>query len=62
MRISDKLAHRVLDQIAEATGALDIALRSENKEENNLRIVQSMNAMRRAAKLISDNTYRSEAE
>lgn len=62
MRISDKLAHRVLDQIAEAMGAMDIALRAEDKAENNRRIVQSQNAMRKAAKLISDNTYRSEQE
>ena len=53
MRISAKLAHRVLDQIAEALGAMDIALRADDKEENNRRIVQSQNALRKAARLIS---------
>ena len=60
MRISATLAYRLLDKIAAATGFMDIALRADEREKKNQCIEQSMNAMRAAAKLISDNTYRPE--
>ncbi len=62
MRISIKLAHQLNDRLQEAMGALDLALLIEDDDvSKDRRIVQSKDAMRKAAELIAASTIRWES-